>query len=200
MKKQTHSQLPPEHSPACWSASPDLCLWSVGLLLASGVAEWAGLVQSTLPDSEPDLTNRKVKRSAFRDHTHTHKHFAHDPTKKSLSHQCVHFLHFSICMYAFWLVKYDWTRIHYVARRTWGFWPLEVASISWVCCSQADTLLVTPGWEVMAGAGLPISGWYTDAELAYWGSLTHTQTHLWAFLTAGQTRQKFLGKYFKNAK
>lgn len=52
----------------------------------------------------------------------------------------------------------------------------------------------------MAGAGLPISGWYTDAELAYWGSLTHTQTHLWAFLTAGQTRQKFLGKYFKKRK
>lgn len=44
--------------------------------------------------------------------------------------------------------------------------PLEVASMSWVCCSQADTLLFTPVWVEAARAGLP-SCWYSDAELAY---------------------------------
>lgn len=180
MKKQTHSQLPPEHSPACWSASPDLCLWSVGLLLASGVAEWAGLVQSTLPDSEPDLTNRKVKRSAFRDHTH--KHFAHDPTKKSLSHQCVHFLHFSICMYAFWLVKYDWTRIHYVARRTG-----DSDRWRWHQYRGSAAARLTPCWSLLGGrwwqgrgcpslAGTLTLSWHIEEA---WH--THTNTPLSIF-------------------
>lgn len=47
------------------------------------------------------------------------------------------------------------------------FWPLEVASMSWVCCSQADTLLFTPDWVEAERAGLPPSCGYSDAESAY---------------------------------
>lgn len=45
--------------------------------------------------------------------------------------------------------------------------PLEVASMSWVCCSQADTLLFTPVWVEAVRAGLPSCCWYNDAELTY---------------------------------
>lgn len=101
-------------------------------------------------------------RSQFRDLESTHKHFAHVPTKDRKDHVNICLFSLSQYIHAF---CHCWVWWNVTQDYRW-FWPLEVASISWVCCSQADTLLVTPGWDATAGAGLPISCWYTDAELA----------------------------------
>lgn len=58
-----------EDSPACWFASPGLCLWLVGLLPANGVAGSAEPVPIDLSDSEPGL-DRHVKESKLDNRTH----------------------------------------------------------------------------------------------------------------------------------
>lgn len=47
-----------EDSPACWCASPGLCLWLDSLLRANGVAGWEGPVRSGLPDNESSLEEK----------------------------------------------------------------------------------------------------------------------------------------------
>ena len=176
MKKQTHSQLPPEHSPACWSASPDLCLWSVGLLLASGVAEWAGLVQSTLPDSEPDLTNRKVKRSAFRDHTHTN--ILHMILLKS--HYRINV--FIFCISAYVCMHSDWWNTTEPGFTMWLEGRGDSDRWRWHQYRGSAAARLTPCWSLLGGrwwqgrgcpslAGTLTLSWHIEEA---WHTHTHT--------------------------
>lgn len=170
MKKQTHSQLPPIHSPACWSASPDLCLWLAGLLPASGVAEWAGLVQSILPDSEPGLPNKKgqVPRS-------------HTKTFCTWSYQSHHHISvFLFCMSTYACKHFDWWNM---TEPGFTMWLQRQVILTVGSCINIMSLL-QPGWHLVGHSWVRGDGRGGAAHLwlVHWcwaGVLRklHTHTH-----------------------